>query len=425
MQFAGPFTHGPRFHPLPPTVPMRDRLLLAALSLLAWGCAPLGGTRLDPADPDAGAVARCQRSDFAAERRCYEEVLLGRLRAEGPAAALALLDRMAAVDPEVRREGHMYAHGIGIAALQRPEEVGKVFASCTPAHQSGCYHGVVQSYFLATQRSGAEVTTETVDALCQAQRGPGGDPWLLFQCIHGLGHGLTILHGHDLPRALRSCDLISRASEREGCYAGAFMESIVNATHPHHLAAAGHAHHGHGAAPDSAHTPFKALDPADLHYPCSAVEAKYVDACYTIQTAAILHHTGQDVGRAARECGAAPERARTTCFVSLGRDVSGMAVGDDARTVRLCAQAPERYRAWCNVGVAQARVNLSADPAPGLAYCRAVPGAQGKGECYRAVGQMAVLLRGGTARREEACGRAEEGYVDVCRGAPPQRTGSQ
>src|SRR5688500_702172 len=213
-------------------------LAVTALALVAVPLATIGGKpAAAPPDPARAAVERCRGPDGDRLRSCYESLLLDKVRAEGARPALDLLDRIAALDSRARRDGHMYAHGIGITALSSPDQVGRVFASCTPGWQSGCYHGVIQSYFLATRSAGAELSTASVDALCEPWRGEGGNPWLLFQCTHGLGHGLTMFHGHDLPRALVSCDLLSRPYDRDNCYGGAFMENIVNATEPHHAAA--------------------------------------------------------------------------------------------------------------------------------------------------------------------------------------------
>ncbi|HEU0100308.1 MAG TPA: hypothetical protein VFQ67_16235 [Allosphingosinicella sp.] len=392
-----------------------------------------------PADPAAQAAKRCRSSDQAKEQTCYTAALDARLAEAGPPAALQLLDRLAALDPDVRRDGHMYAHRIGIAALKSPSEVGRVFATCTPGYQSGCYHGVIQSYFLAMQRTGAGITTQSVDAVCADHRETRRD--LLFQCTHGLGHGLAILRSHDLPEALAACDLLSREDEREMCYAGGFMESLVNATHPDHIAVpatkaaahgtakaarpapAGHDHHGdHGAADAaaSAKPPFRALDPTDLHYPCSVLAEKYLVACYTIQTSAMLHHTKQDVARTAAECGRAPEKARTACFVSLGRDVSTIARGNNAEAVRLCGLAEAAFRPTCNRGVVGSIVNMNADPSEGIPYCKAVPEAESKRACYASVGLQALVLPEGEARREQACRAAEPDMLEACLGRPPR-----
>lgn len=418
-------------------IPVR-RLVFAALAALSALPASAGAqpSAKAPKDPAAAAVERCRSSNLAKERDCYATVLDEQLAVDGPAPALKLLDRLAAADPDVRRDGHFYAHRIGISALKAPEDVGRVFATCTPAYQSGCYHGVIQSYFMAEQRKGGGVTTESSDALCSDYRGTRAD--LLFQCTHGLGHGLAILKKHELPEALTSCDLLSRGEEREMCYAGAFMETLVNAMHPHgapaetpvKAAAVDHSAHGahgaHGSHGDtaSAKAPFKALDPTDLHYPCSVVAEKYQIACYTIQTSAMLHHTKQDVGRTAAECAKAPEKARSTCFLSLGRDVSSIALGDDAKGVKLCDLSEAAYRPSCHRGVVESVVNMNADPAEGIPYCRAVTDAASKSACYVAIGQQAMVLPEGAAKREQACRLAEAGYAEVCLGRPVGAVGA-
>ncbi len=407
--------------------------LLAALAALPVAAqAPAPGK--PPEDAARALFERCRSADPAKERDCYAAELDSRVAAGGPAPVLELLDRLAALDPGVRRQGHFYAHRIGIAALKSPSDVGRVFAACTPAWESGCYHGVIQSYFIAAQRDGGGMTASSVETLCADYRGTRSD--LLFQCTHGLGHGLTILHGHDLPKALGSCDLLAREPEREMCYAGAFMESLVNATHPHSVPAAAkagpgsngkqaaaaqgghgpHEHHGPAGAPPK--PPFRALDPADLHYPCSKMGEKYLIACYTIQTSAMLHHSGRDVARAAAECARAPEKARSTCFVSLGRDVSTIAVNDHSEAVRLCGLAGTAFRPDCHSGVVKSIVNMNANPAEGIPYCRAVAEPESKRACYAAVGLQAMGLPDGQAKREQACRLAEAELAGICLGRP-------
>jgi hypothetical protein len=414
-------------------------LLLAGLALtgvsapvVARAAAPAGVTE----DPGAQAVAKCRSSSFAKERTCYTAALDERLADGGPASAIQLLDRLAELDPDVRRDGHMYAHRIGILALKSPSEVGPVFATCTPAYQSGCYHGVIQAYFIAMEKSGGAVTTQSVEAVCADHRETRRD--LLFQCTHGLGHGLAILRGRDLPEALGGCDLLSRNVEREMCYAGAFMETLVNATHPDHVdvpdhgpaaaraasgAAAGgsghaeHDHHGSaGAAAAPAKAAFRPLDPNDLHYPCSVLDEKYLNACYMIQTSAMLHHTRQDVARTATECTRAPEKFRGTCFLSLGRDVRTLSGGDHAKAVQMCGLAEAAFRPMCHRGVVETTINMNADPAEGIPYCKAVTEAESKRACYVAVGLQALVLPDGEARREQACRLAEPGLLEACLG---------
>jgi hypothetical protein len=168
------------------------------------------------------AVAHCLNRGDA--KPCYEEVLMPMVERQQVGLAMSSLNAIAGMDSEIRRVGHEYAHGIGMAAYKPDRDVGKTFASCSESFQSGCYHGVIQSYFT----SGNQVGEKEVTALCAAFTSPGGNQWLRFQCAHGMGHGLDMFYEHDLPQALKGCDLLADNWDRESCYGGAFMENVAN-----------------------------------------------------------------------------------------------------------------------------------------------------------------------------------------------------
>ena len=96
---------------------LRVVLIGALLLLLVPLALSIGPAPAQPADPARQAVRTCPSANSSRERACYERVLLDRLREGGARAALELLDRLAELDDDVRRDGHLYAHGIGIAAL--------------------------------------------------------------------------------------------------------------------------------------------------------------------------------------------------------------------------------------------------------------------------------------------------------------------
>jgi len=353
-----------------------------------------------------------------------EEYLLGILRTRGVAAAMASLDSLAANDVAIRRDGHQFAHAIGITAFTGDEEVGEVFSRCTPAFQSGCYHGVIQSYFTRhIEAHGGHIDVATINGLCAGQR--DSDRWLLFQCAHGMGHGTYMIAGNHLPGALEACDLVADDWERESCYGGVFMENIVHETVPHHSvgrpntdAAEGHGdHHAPGATLTSAATrePFPALKRDEPLYPCNVLEDRYLVACYQMQTSAILWFNGSDVPAAARACGQAPEHLRPTCFQSLGRDVSSITLQDNERAVRLCSNGPVEYQPWCHLGYAKNLVDVTADPNDGFAYCRILPPGESKRVCHVAIGEQIWVLAEDPARREQLCLAAESAFRDACR----------
>lgn len=470
----------------------------ALATLAASQCTPSRGGRAGEAAPLAGPIdsawtpqSRPEMIAAWAQRRCghrqecLEQALTSVITPSGVDKAMAALKLLADRDPEIAREGHVYAHGIGIAAYRDPQTVGQQFGKCTTDFQSGCYHGVIQGYFADTRGGDAGVSKARLDGLCADYRSPD-KRWLQFQCAHGIGHGLMAVESHNLLRSLDSCDLLGDDFEKQACWGGAFMENVVNATAPHHMATtrvadagegehAGHdmsghdmsghdmsghdmsamshdsskagqgGHEGHdmsAMAHDSSKTgheghdmsghegmagmdhhamghddggeTFKALDDNDPLYPCDIVKQHHRQACYLMQTSAILFRNNGDFRDAASKCLMAPADMHRTCFTSLGRDANSWGRGSQERAIALCGQAPAEGQPFCIVGVVKNVVDVTADYRDGLGFCRKVPD-NSKPACYFAVGQQITILDDSREGRERACGSAAQGYVAECR----------
>jgi hypothetical protein len=457
--------------------------LAACLALLAGACAPGGPstgpapqeaeTTLDPAEWSAQSPAAeiaewalrgCRRAAGGRDA-CVERTLVSLIDQAGIAKSMEVLDTLTTRDDGIRSNAHPLAHGLGIAAYRSPETLAATFVACPISQMSGCPHGVIQGYFLDLSRQGRSIGTAELDALCNPHK---EEPFMYFQCAHGMGHGLMAVHENHLPMSLESCDLASDDFIRISCYGGAFMENIVNATHPHH-SAGGHAttqgdgHGGHGPAAQAGqgehaghgqqaqagddghgahgaaggqqamhHEEWKALDRNDWLYPCNAVAEKYQESCYTMQTSAVMFFNYGDVGSTAAVCDRAPRQFAGTCFMSLGRDITAFAAQEHQRTLDMCLRTPAtagggRGRQWCYLGAVQTLMNQSADPEVGMRFCRLLQGAADKGECYRMVGEMVATLVQGTDARGQSCRTAESEFVVVCRrgaGIEPSGNGS-
>jgi hypothetical protein len=399
-------------------------VFFAAMAVLLVGAGQLDA-QVDHLHP--GPSVQCSTIAIDGDAGCtVEDYLLSLLASEGVAAAMAALDSLAAAADDIRREGHGYAHAIGITAYTGDEEVGTVFSRCTPAFQSGCFHGVIQAYFTQHMREhGDHLDAATVNALCRTQREGTADRWLLFQCAHGMGHGMVMIAGNHLPTALEGCDLVDFDWERESCYGGVFMENIVHETMPHHATGrpetvdqSAHSQHSpdsHAAAPIAARDEFPPLKRDEPLYPCTVLAERYRTACYQMQTSAVLHFNGSDVRAAAGVCASAPEDYRSICFQSLGRDISSITLQDHARAMRLCSTAPVDYQPWCTIGYTKNLVDVTADPADGFAYCRLLPAGESKRVCNVAVGEQIWVLAEEPERREEMCLGAEPDFVAACR----------
>jgi hypothetical protein len=348
-----------------------------------------------------GPAAACRR--FAGEQRrtCYSQLFSDRLKQHGVSDAVATLDAVAAADPDAAEHAHEFAHGIGIEAYGISTDIPATFTACGDGFSSGCRHGVIQAYFESREK----VTQPEVEALCQPFKAPGASRWVLFQCVHGMGHGLTMFYGHDLPRALTDCDLLSDGWDRESCYGGAFMENVINATTPNHPATmlAAHSHHHMSSG-----TTFKALNPADPLYPCSIMADKYLNACYQMQTSVMLNLNHGDIGDAAKSCEKSPSQIRPVCFQSLGRDITSYTARDPQKTSDLCHKAAAPYRPSCYFGAAKALVDWTATTGAAFAFCRVVAHEAGGPTCYQALGEEIATLLAGQPEREAECVKAEE-----------------
>ncbi len=374
-----------------------------------------------PAQHGSGSSDRARQ--IAAECRsapeksaCYDEKLAAIAATGAVDSALEVLTALSSVDKSVERDGHMYAHAIGIAAFDPARDFASTFTRCSELFHAGCYHGLIQAHFAGA----GQVDAAAVNGLCREVAESGADRWTVFQCLHGIGHGLVILYEHDLIKGLAGCDLLEDAWDRASCHGGAFMENVTNATHPHHAAltaalAGGHDEHAshadHGA---TAAEPFRPFDRDDLHYPCTIVEEHHKSACYGMQTSVMLYLNEYDFGAAAEACDGAPETYRATCHQSLGRDASGFANRDIKELNRLCAQDRSELAPNCYVGAAKAVIDWAGQPSEGMRFCRAVAGEENRARCYFAVGQQIGVIVSDREKRRAACTEAGGRYRDAC-----------
>jgi hypothetical protein len=382
------------------------------------------------ASGDSVTLAKVLRSacrPIALRADCYERYLAVAASTGHVKVAMGALGQMAAADPGIRRDGHVYAHAIGIAAGQSGTDIASTFTQCSESFQSGCYHGIIQARFADLDR----VDAAEANALCAPFRSDESKRWIRFQCVHGMGHGLTMLYDHDLRKGLAGCDLLEDLWDRHSCYSGAFMENVVNVTMPHHPASR-LAHHGgkgeqssssgggldgmpgmKGMNHESA-TAFEPVDPADQQYPCSRLAERYLSACYEMQTSVMLYNNKGNIADAAKSCDNAPPALITTCYASLGRDVSSYSAQDHAQAIRMCSLGTPRYQPWCYYGLVKNFVDLNARPEEGLSLCRDVPSAASRMICYTAVGEQIRVLGATEQDKRSMCAPAEPAYLAAC-----------
>jgi hypothetical protein len=349
--------------------------------------------------------ARCGTFDKTKKEQCYGPQVLALREQRGTRFAMGSLHRLIALDRDVAFTGHDYAHMIGIKTFQASGDFSSSFKSCTEILQSGCYHGVIQTYLMSFPNVGAPEVT----AACREYTAANADRWLRFQCVHGMGHGLTMFYDHDLPRALKGCDLLAEEWDQKSCYGGAFMENIVFATDPSMANMVMHKDDdgmhmnmpmdAHGAPPAK----FKMIDHADPNFPCSVLGERYQNDCWQMQPAVMLYLFEGDWQKTFDACDKAPEAWRPECYQGLGTSISGGTIQDHDDAIRLCSRGSARYQPWCYEGVVKNFIDVTAKSEDGISFCKVVPGRANRLKCYASVGEEIAVLRNSLDDRKPMC----------------------
>jgi hypothetical protein len=150
----------------------------------------------------------------------------------------------------------------------------------------------------------------------------------------------------------------------------------------------------------------------DLQYPCNAVAAKYVWACYFLQTSLILRLNGMDVAGMFWACDQAPALYIRTCYQSGGRDVSSLANYDIDASLNLCRLGNPTRWGDCYTGALK---NLTWDnEAPGYTICARVE-SEWVAQCAEALGEVISSLYTDPAVIAERCDRLNGVAAHFCR----------
>ena len=344
----------------------------------------------------------CREVPADTKMACFQERLEAVVKAEGTEQALTLLQVLTKEDPDAEREAHPLVHHIGQRSFAHYGDAAKAMSHCRDVFWSGCYHGVLQGYL----GSLPQIESQHIVSLCP----PAGDgtdfSFKRYNCLHGLGHGVTLQFHYDVLKSLAYCDYLTSEWDRESCYGGVFMENIVT-FQTARQAQATHAHHQHHQQATSF------MNAQDLLYPCSALDGKYLRSCYLMQTSAILTFLNYDFAQAFLQCERVSGEHQTTCYRSLGRDISGYSLRNSDQVMQLCGLGRGDQVRQCFIGAVKDFILTDASPDPGLALCRKLDGAF-KQDCYGTVGEMVVTLYTEPAQRHEACRKGETEFVDTC-----------
>jgi Cytochrome C oxidase, cbb3-type, subunit III len=310
---------------------------------------------------------------------------------EGPKPALNLFEEKQKSDSAVEADCHRIAHTIGAASLEYFKgSVALALASGRSTCWSGYYHGVVEHAFVGTAQKDVPAKARSICVGDDIRR----TSYIAYQCVHGLGHGLMIHTGYDLPESLRVCDQLETAWDQTSCHAGVFMENISS----------------------SYGVKSRWLRDNDLIYPCNVVKEKHKLYCYLMLTSRILAANGYDWKKTVDMCLRSEQRWIPTCYQSLGRDASGNTRQDAPQILGICNLA-RKFARECIYGAARDIVSNDAGPKRAVPLCEGAPAAS-RAYCYEGIGTILGGLHAYRDERRAACRAVTKQYFDDCaRGA--------
>jgi hypothetical protein len=311
------------------------------------------------------------------ESKCLEQGFGNLAFREGPKRAMERFDQAMATDPSVESGCHRIAHTIGSAALARYDgDVGKAFAEGSSSCWSGYYHGILERAF--TEASSREEVAGVARRLC-ADASIRRSSFVLYQCVHGLGHGLMIWSGYDLPFSLSICDGLGTEWDQTSCTGGVFMENIASS---------------YGVRS-------RWLRDDDPVYPCGEMKERHKLYCYLMVTSRINELNGFDWKKTATVCRRVEDGWVETCFESYGRDASGSTRQDPEQITRICGFAGD-FADSCFYGAARDMTSNYANGRRASVLCRrAPPGFRSR--CFYGIGTVLGNLLGEPADRRSAC----------------------
>jgi hypothetical protein len=333
------------------------------------GMHPVAGTF----EPDETELEDCADGDS----KCLEQAFANVAFRKGPEEALAAFDTAIANDPDVEAGCHRIAHMIGSAALAGLEgNVAQAFARGSASCWSGYYHGILERAFNSV--SSRDEVAGVARGLCDDAE-IKETTFLLYQCVHGLGHGLMIYSGYDLPYSLSICDALATDWDQTSCTGGVFMENIST----------------------SYGVKSKWVRDDDPVYPCQTVKERHKLYCYLMVTSRINELNGFDWEETAATCKRVEKDWVATCFESYGRDASGNSRQDPPTVARLCEHA-KPFASSCVYGAARDMTSNYANGERASELCGLIQRSL-RAQCFHGIGTILGNLGATDAEKRKLC----------------------
>ena len=348
----------------------------------ATGSASSGGSVAAAFKPDDTKVEDCDT-----EWRCFEQAFANLAYEEGPGPALDRFDREIKTPGPIEADCHRIVHAIGAGALKHfDNDVGKAFAAGRASCTSGYYHGILERAFLGLEEDELAPTSRKLCSDAEIRK----TEFIAYQCVHGLGHGLMIYTGYDLPLSIETCHQLNGEWDQKSCTGGVFMENIQSS---------------YGVRS-------RWLRNKDLIYPCNFVADRDRYYCYDLLPGRVLQAVGWNFGKAAGWCRKVEQKWKWACFQGLGREASGFTRLDPARIIGICRRAGNMAHE-CLIGASKDMTYTDVSPRRAKVLCDTAP-IQHRAYCWRGIGNLLGSLHREMSARKQQCDSATTRFRIAC-----------
>lgn len=380
-----------------PFVPFLLLLLPASIAILV-GFSAVGDRNARPNVDfvvDDTTIDECRAIAGAGEDPipCYSQALGNIAVADGPRVAL---ERFVAEMKAVRlldASCHPVAHRIGAAGLAHTDgDIGLAFVGGDSSCASGYYHGVIEDALAGVGGEPDPLWSRAAD-LCRSAP-VQASPYLADQCYHGLGHGLMLATGYNLPAAFDVCTRFDEPREALGCYTGSFMENFAR------------------FAADDINERSPWVNDDDLGSTCAGLRGRWqvdaADACY----AALAYRIwARSLGQAPWSeyvslCGSIEPRYQPPCYNGFGRQVytryAGIFESSLAQMRDACLIAPPEGAVACISSVASHVTYTDSDGLRAARFCDLFEEGS-RARCFSGIGDLLASFGGDAAALEARC----------------------
>ena len=237
--------------------------------------------------------------------------------------------------PAVFAKCHELLHYVGREAFGTFGDVAEAFLAGDTSCFAGYYHGVLEGYLQKENPSLDDIASmeniaRNTSSFCHNLKTRSLPLKKFNECLHGLGHAYMFITENELPAALKMCDVESSPNNSNWCYSGVFMENSSSSTENDHP------------------TKYKKED--DPLFPCSILETRYLDSCYTLQGSYFLSLAGGDWASAVRLCEKIPDPYNLRCIGMIGQSQVNQLISASRMSINCLSLASSSYQEVCIEG---------------------------------------------------------------------------